>query len=147
MRLLTVSACIAVIAIAGCSSAASSSSPPASASAAAGPVDPGATAVTLGVLTLGHFPATADGKLAHFICKEWAGLRNQYVYKSGIDTAYEMNQWFSSPDWSAEMNDAATLGADPRFGNLETALGIATVGDDAGVTAAKAVDKACHKAD
>lgn len=105
------------------------------------------TAPALEALTIGHFPATTDGKLAEGICEQWQGLRSQYAQRLTIDTPYQMNQWFSSADWAKVQSDGAALGDDPAYSNLETSLGVATVGDEASAASAAAVDKACERAD
>jgi hypothetical protein len=137
----------AMLALAACSSAT-----PSPAITSASPIDnsavvaPGPVA-SLGALALGHFPSTADGKLAKAICKSWSALRNEYVQKLTVDTAYQLNGWFSSSAWSTIQNDGMTLGSDPAYSSLETALGVGMVGDDASTASAKAIDKACKKAD
>jgi hypothetical protein len=133
------------LAVAACSSAASpsaggSATPPAAASSAPAAAAPDAT---LGPLTLGTFPATTDGKLAKNICTAWAGLRHQYATNVQNDTPYQLNQWFSSSAWSAEMSDAQKLGATDIYASLAGALGVATVGDTASINVAREVDKAC----
>lgn len=139
-------AATAIALLAGCSSAAPSpavtSASPAgdSTPVAAGPV------ATLAPLTLGHFPGTASGKLAKEICGQWAGLRRQYVQKITVDTAYQMNQWFSGPDW-AKVQAASLNLDDPAYSNLETALGTGLTGEDASAGSAAAIDKACEHAD
>jgi hypothetical protein len=146
-RLLTVCAGAAVLVLAACSS-----STPSPAATSASPIDnsaavaPGPVA-SLGPLALGHFPSTTDGKLAKAICKSWSALRSEYVQKITADTAYQLNGWFSSSDWSTIQNDGMTLGSDPAYSNLETALGVGMVGDDASAASAKAIDKACKEAD
>lgn len=117
-----------------------------SSAAASSPVAPG-TAKNLAPLTLGHFPGTSDGKLAKAICEQWAALRQEYAGKVTIDSAYQMNQWFSSSAWAAVQTDATQLGNAPEFGNLETALGVAMVGDMASTANAASLDKACQAAD
>ena len=145
----------AVAALAACSSAASSSSAAApsassaatSTAAAAPALSPPATASSLGPLTIGDFPDTTDGNLAKGICEQWSGLRQEYADRLATDSSYQLNQWFSGPDWAKEYSEANQLGDDPAYGSLETALGVATVGDDASTAAAAAVDKACEDAD
>lgn len=145
MRKLAVVAVTAAVAVlAGCGSSASSSS--AAAAPSSGPAAPG-TAPNLAPLTLGHFPGTADGKLAKGICEQWQGLRQEYVYRLTIDSPYQMNQWFSSSAWAKEYALANELDGAPAYSNLQGALGVATVGDDAGDAVAAEVDKACEKAD
>ena len=101
----------------------------------------------LAPLTPGHFPDTADGKLAKAICGHWAGLRQEYVNRAADDSAYQMNQWLSGPAWSKVQDDSAALGDDPAYSHLETALGAGLAGDDAGPESAAAIDKACEAAD
>lgn len=105
------------------------------------------SAPALAPLTLGRFSATTDGKLAKGICGQWQGLRQEYAQRLTVDTPYQMNQWFSSADWAKEYADSSQLGGDPAYSNLEAALGVATVGDEASAASAAAVDKACERAD
>jgi len=114
--------------------------------AASGPAAP-STSANLAPLKLGHFPATTDGRLARTICKQWAGLRQQYVSRVAADTPYQLNQWFSSRAWSKVQNDSMALGDDPAYSKLETAIGVAIFGDSASASSAKSVDKACEAAD
>jgi len=136
-----------VIALTGCSSGspspAISYAPPVNDST---PVAPGPVA-SLGPLTLGNFPSTVNGNLAKAICTSWAGLRHEYVQKITVDTAYQMNGWFSSADWSKIQNDSMALGNDQAYSNLETALGVGMTGEDASAASAAALDKACEAAD
>jgi hypothetical protein len=101
----------------------------------------------LAPLTLGHFAASTDGELAGQICTQWRGLRQDYVDRATDDTVYQMNQWFSSSDWSKIQDDAEILGNDPAYSELETALGVGMVGDMAGPASAATIDKACKDAD
>lgn len=130
-----------LFALAACSSspASSTAAPPAVTAPAAQSAAP---APTLGPLTLGHFPATADGRLARDICEAWQGLRSQYAANVANDTPYQLNQWFSSAAWQTEHSDASKLN-DPAYASLEGALGVATVGDTASLAVAREVDKAC----
>ena len=134
---------LAMLALAACSSGT-----PSPAITSASPIDNSAVvapgpAASLGALALGRFPSTADGKLAKAICKSWATLRREYVQKITVDTAYQLNGWFSSPAWSTIQNDAMTLGNDPAYSNLETAVGVGITGENASAASAKAIDKAC----
>lgn len=130
----------AVLALSACGSsgpAASSPAPAATSSAA--------PAATLGPLTLGTFPSTTDGKLARGICQAWAGLRAQYASNLENDSPVQLTQWFSGPAWATAASDAMRLGNDPAFTALESAYGVATVGDTASIAGARLLDKACAK--
>jgi hypothetical protein len=146
MRLIATAAVAAAVAgLAACSSAGSSSSSAVATQAAAPASAPAAP--TLAPLTLGAFPSTTDGTLARDICQAWTGLRQQYAAQLGADTAYELNQWFSGPDWAPVQSDATKLGNDPAYGNIETALGLVITGDAASTANAQLLDKACAAAD
>jgi hypothetical protein len=106
---------------------------------------PPGTPATLATLVLGQFPETPDGQLAKAICEQWSGLRQQYVDNAAADSPYQMNQWFSSSAWLKVQNDANTLNGDPAYSNLQTALGVGLVGDEAGTASAAAIDKACEE--
>ena len=125
------------------SAPATPSSHPSSATASSAPA-----AKPLGPLVLGRFSSTTEGRLAKGICKSWQGLRQEYVSKvdSGT-TAFDMNQWFSSPAWSTVQSDGMKLGNAPAYSNLETAVGVAITGDLATKGSAAAIDKACKAAD
>jgi hypothetical protein len=132
----------ALLAAAACSSGSPAALPAGSqaapaATAAAAPVQ------TLGPLTLGHFPSTKDGRLAKGICQAWARLRGQYASRVENDSPYQLNQWFSGPDWATERSDGMALGGDPAYADLEGAMGVATVGGTASINTARNVDKAC----
>lgn len=62
-------------------------------------------------------------------------------------TPYQLNQWFSGPDWAKSQNDLSQLGNDPSYTHLETAYGVATVGDMASIANARLLDKACSAGD
>jgi hypothetical protein len=136
----------AVATLAACSSSASPA-PSALATPSSHPSSAPA-AKPLGPLVLGRFSSTTEGRLAKGICKSWQGLRQEYVSKvdSGT-TAFDMNQWFSSPAWSTVQSDGMKLGNAPAYSNLETAVGVAITGDLATTGSAAAIDKACKAAD
>jgi hypothetical protein len=123
------------------SAAAVASAPPSSSAVAA---SPSATA-SAGPLVLAHFPSTTDGRLARGICRSWARLRVEYYQLVQQDSSYQLNQWFSSANWSTINNDGEQLGNDPAYSNLETALGVGMVGDMANVGTARQIDLACAK--
>lgn len=143
-RILAIAAIpVALAAIAACSSspAGTGATTPAATTAAA-PVS-ASPEPTLGPLALGHFPSTTDGRLAKAICGQWQELRGQYAGNVVNDPPVQLNQWFSSPAWKAVQADAAKLGNDPVYANLETALGVGMVGDTASIATAQEIDKAC----
>ena len=78
------------------------------------------------------------------ICaRHGARLRAQYYIRVQDDTPYQLNQWFSSPDWSVINSDGAELGDDPAYSHLSTALGSGMVGDVASVSTGREIDQAC----
>jgi hypothetical protein len=132
------------LAVCACSPASSPAAAIATAPAASSSAPAAAApAATLGPLTLGAFPGTTDGRLAKDTCEQWQGLRGQYAARLAADTPYQLNQWFSGPDWHAAWTDVNKLGDDPAYGNLETAFGVALVGDMASIPDARLIDKAC----
>lgn len=135
----------AVLAVTACGSSASSAGNPSASVPATTPASP-APAATLGPLTLGHFPATADGRLARGICEGWAALRQEYAQRLSADTPYQLEQWLSGPAWSVVDADGTKLGADPAFASLGTALGLAEGSAGASMSSALLLDKACEKA-
>ena len=94
-----------------------------------------------------RFPSTTDGKLARDICEQWARLRAEYYSRVQQDTAYQLNQWFSSSQWAREDTDSMQLGGDPDYSNIETAFGAGLVGDLANVASARQIDRACSAGD
>lgn len=127
----------------------SSSPPPAAAApaATAAATAPASAPVTLGPLKLASFPPTAAGTEARSVCRAWQGLRREYASRLSSDSPYKLNQWFSSAAWHKSWEDAAALGNDPAYAQLEVAYGTATVGDMAGAGTAREMDKACAKGD
>jgi hypothetical protein len=101
----------------------------------------------LGNLTLGTFPSTADGRRALTVCEQWAGLRGEYVSRVQADTAYELEQWFSSAVWGPAFSANSRLRVDPAYGDINTAFGLATSGQAASIATARLLDKACAAAD
>ena len=129
-------------ALAACSSASSpaASLPPAPATTAAP-----ATALT--PLTLGHFPATTDGRLARSICQAWAGLRQQYTNHLDDMTPVQLEQWLSGPDWAPARDAATELGNDLSYTHIEAAYGTATASVTASTASARVLDRACENAE
>jgi succinate-semialdehyde dehydrogenase/glutarate-semialdehyde dehydrogenase len=102
----------------------------------------------LGTLTLGVFPATQGGADALQVCEDWAGLRGQYIARVlAGDTPAQMELWFSSAAWQPAFSANGPLKVNPAYGNISVALGMATIGQTAGVTEAKRLDAACTAAD
>jgi hypothetical protein len=88
-----------------------------------------------------------DGNLARGACEEWARLRVEYISRVVADSPYQLNQWFSGPDWAKSYSDVNKLGSDPSYSHLETAYGAATLGDTASVAWAGLLDRACSAGD
>jgi hypothetical protein len=102
----------------------------------------------LGKLTLGTFPSTLDGGKALLVCEDWAGLRGQYAARVEAGaTPFQMEQWFSGAVWQPAFKANSPLQADPGFGAISIAFGMATIGQSASVAAAKRLDAACTAAD
>ncbi len=144
-RILPVAAVAALLALAACSSG-STPAPPSSVAATSHAVAaPASPDPTLGPLSIGHFPATTNGRLAKGLCEAWSGLRAQYASNVVNDSPVQLNQWFSGPDWATPRGDADKLGNAPAYTSLEAAYGLATLGDTAGIPNAEALDRACAK--
>jgi hypothetical protein len=134
---------------AACSHVASAAAPPA-AGQTPGPATPTmapSSVPVLGPMTLGSFPATRNGKRALIVCEQWAGLREQYVPRVRADTAYQLEQWFSSTVWQAAYAASGPLQGDPAYTNISVAFRIATEGDVASIANAMTLDRACAAAD
>lgn len=142
-------AAVALAALAAaCSHAASAALP--AATQTPGPATPAVTPSSvpvLGPLTLGKFPATRDGTRALTVCEQWAGLRGQYVPHVRTETAYQLEQWFSSTAWEPAFAASGPLQADPAYTNISVAFRIATEGDVASIANAMTLDRACAAAD
>jgi hypothetical protein len=112
---------------------------------ASGQATPSGTAAagSAAPLKLADFPATKDGDLAREICQAWAGLRGQYYSRVKSDTASQLSQWFSGPDWTTVHADSLQLTADRTYVHLGASLGVATAGNAASVETGQAVDRAC----
>ncbi len=140
---------VAAAALAAACSHVASAAPPA-AGQTPGPATPTMTPSSvpvLGPLTIGKFPATRDGKRALIVCEQWAGLRDQYVPHVRADTAYQLEQWFSSTVWEPAFAASGSLQADPAYTNISVAFRIATEGDVASIANAMTLDRACAAAD
>lgn len=98
---------------------------------------------TLAPLTIADFPRTADGRLARDVCEQRAKLRTEYVSAVVNDSPYQLNQWFSGPDWAKAEADMSNIGGDPTYTNLSVAFAEATIGDMADDNTARQLDKAC----
>ena len=140
LPLAVIPAALATAFLAACSAA--SSAPPTS-SAAAPAATSAAPDATLGPLRLGHFPSTADGRAAKGLCEAWQRLRTQYAYDLVNDSPYQLEQWFSGPDWATARADADKVGNDPAYNSLIADYTVATIGDTASIDTARNVDKAC----
>jgi predicted small lipoprotein YifL len=146
----TIAAALAAAAV--LSLAACGPSSPAPAAAPASPTTPSTPAAlpkaaAAGPLKLAAFPSASGGKDARGVCEQWAGLRGEYAGRTATDSPYQLNQWFSSAAWRKAWSDATALGNDPAYANLETAYGLATLGDAAGPANARLMDSACAKGD
>lgn len=142
-------AAVTVAALATACSHVASAAPPA-AGQTPGPATPTMTPSSvpvLGPMALGRFPATRNGKRALIVCEQWAALRGQYVPRVRADTAYQLEQWFSSTVWQAAFAASGPLQADPAYTNISVAFRIATEGDVASVPNAMTLDRACAAAD
>jgi hypothetical protein len=102
----------------------------------------------LGQLTLGPFPTTKHGEDALQLCEYWAGLRGQYVARvTAGDTAFQLEQWFSSAAWQPAFVANGPLQTDPSYDEISIAFGLATTGQTAAIAQAKGLDAACAAAD
>lgn len=128
---------IGVVALAGACSGASSTSPVGTPTVTPSPVP------VLGKLTLAAFPSTTDGEQALELCEQWALLRGQYVSHVEADTPYQLDLWFSGPEWTTALSAQNTIDVNPFYSQLSTAFGIAMVPDVASIANARLVDKAC----
>ena len=131
--------------VAGCAAAAAATPSP-------GPGDatPTVTPVAvpvLGAMKLGAFPNTADGVAALTVCEQWAGLRGDYVTALRHDSAFQLEQWFSSTSWLPAFAANSPLKTDPRYTYISTAFGLVTEPDAASLDTARHLDKACAEAD
>ena len=122
-----------------------------SASQTVGAVTPSVTptaAPVLGSLAYGTFPATKHGMDALRVCEQWAQLRGQYVSRVQLPhTAYQLEQWFSSPVWQAAFAADSPLRSDPAYTGISVAFMVATTGDAASIQSARMLDQACAAAD
>jgi hypothetical protein len=98
---------------------------------------------TLAPLTIADFPQTTDGRQARDVCEQWAKLRTEYVSAVVNDSPYQLNQWFSGPDWAKAEAGMSNIGGDPTYTNLSAAYAEATIGDMADDSTARQLDKAC----
>jgi hypothetical protein len=140
---------VTVAALAAACGHVASAAPPA-AGQAPGPATPTMTPSSvpvLGPMTLGAFPATRDGKRALAVCEQWAGLRDEYVPRLRADTAYQLEQWFSSAVWQTAYAASGPLQADPAYTSISVSFRMATEGDVASVANARMLDRACAAAD
>ncbi|MGD0240103.1 MAG: hypothetical protein ABSB59_07225 [Streptosporangiaceae bacterium] len=94
-------------------------------------------------LKLAHFPATKDGDLARTICQTWSSLRGEYYSRIKADTASQLSQWFTGPDWTTVHADAFQLEADTAYIQLGAAVTQAVAGSVASAKTGQAVDRAC----
>jgi hypothetical protein len=101
----------------------------------------------LGQMHYGKFPSTTDGIDALTVCEQWAVLRDQYVGRVRADTAYQLEQWFSSPAWLPAFQADRPLKTDPDYSHVNAAFGLASTGAAASVSNAELLDKACSSAD
>jgi hypothetical protein len=101
----------------------------------------------LGQLTFGPFPSTTDGTSALGLCEDWAGLRAQYVERVGEQAPRQLEVWFSSAAWQPAFSANRPLWTDPAYGQLNTAFGLATMGQTASIANARLLDRACAAAD
>ena len=101
----------------------------------------------LGPLTFGPFPSTPDGLRALSLCEDWAGLRAQYVGRVGRGTPFQLEQWFSSAAWQPASTANGALLTDPAYSEINTAFGLATIPQTAGIAQARGLDRACAAAD
>lgn len=104
-------------------------------------------APALGSMSYGTFPATTDGLNALTVCEQWAGLRAEYVALVRADTPYQLEQWFSGPQWRAAFAANSPLKADPAYGAIDTAFELVSTGTTAGIASARLLDAACAAAD
>jgi hypothetical protein len=132
--------------LAGCTAAVADPAPGTGAGAAVPTVTPAAVPV-LGPMSLGTFPATEDGVAALSVCEQWAGLRADYVPRLRRDSAYQLEQWFSSATWLAAFTANSPLKIDPRYQYISTAFGLASTAAAASVDSARRLDAACAAAD
>lgn len=145
--------CVAVTVAAlaaACSHVASAAPPAAGPGQTPGPATPTMTPSSvpvLGPMTLGAFPATKDGTRALVVCEQWAGLRDEYVPRLRADTAYQLEQWFSSAVWQTAYSASGSLQADPAYTNISVSFRMATEGDVASIANARMLDRACAAAD
>jgi hypothetical protein len=101
----------------------------------------------LGKLTFGTFPSTWGGTNALKLCEDWAGLRAEYVARLESDTRYQLEQWFSGPDWQPAFDAGSPLSINPAYGEISLAFGQATTTATASIAAAMQFDRACAAAD
>jgi hypothetical protein len=94
-------------------------------------------------LKLARFPATEDGDLARNICQTWSSLRGEYYSRIKADTASQLSQWFTGPDWTTVHADALQLEADTAYIQLGAAVNQAVAGSVASAKTGQAVDRAC----
>jgi hypothetical protein len=94
-------------------------------------------------LKLARFPATKDGDLAQNICQTWSSLRGEYYSRIKADTASQLSQWFTGPDWTTVHADALQLEADTAYIQLGAAVNQAVAGSVASAKTGQAVDRAC----
>ena len=107
------------------------------------PSDTAAATSSGAPLKLAHFPATKDGDLARTICQTWSSLRGEYYTRVKADTASQLSQWFTGPDWTTVHGDALQLEADTAYIQLGAAVTQAVAGSVASAKTGQAVDRAC----
>lgn len=131
---------LASIGLAACGASSSTSSPTTSPSTV-----PSTIVSPPAPVTLGSFPHTPHGNLALAICEQWAGLQRRYyaLLADRNTTPFQLDQWFSSPDWGPVRSGLLGLANDPAYTKLSTAIGVAMNGGTATVFNAQAVDQAC----
>jgi len=102
---------------------------------------------SLGTMSYGTFPATPDGLRALTVCEQWAALRGEYVTLIRTDTPYQLEQWFSGPQWAAAFVANSPLKTDPDYSAINAAFGVVSTASSASIGSARLLDKACAAAD
>src|ERR1700760_2411793 len=90
--------------------------------------------------------ASVDGAAALRLCQGWATLRAAYGGQVRRDTPYQLEQWFSGPDWAPLFKAGTPIEGDPAYGAVSIAFRLATDVDAAGPGSAAALDAACAAA-
>jgi hypothetical protein len=101
----------------------------------------------LGKLTIAAFASTPDGEQALALCDQWALLRGQYISHVEADTPYQLDLWFSGPEWTTALSAQNAIDADPLYSHLSADFGIVMVPDVASIANARLVDEACAAGD